>query len=73
MNIEWKDGFRIRVKIDHIKDDRDEIVISADREGLLSLAKQLTALAEEPAGSHIHYDENNSLEEERFHRDRGYA
>ena len=58
MRIEWVDGFEIRVSADH-----DEAVISANREGLLSLAKQLAALAEEDPGSHIHYDEHNSLEE----------
>ena len=58
MRIEWVDGFEIRVSADH-----GEAVISANKEGLLSLARQLTALAEEPPGSHIHYDESNSLEE----------
>ena len=57
MKIEWKDGAEIRVRI-----DRDTAVISANREGLLSLAMQLKALAEETPGSHIHYDEFNSLE-----------
>ena len=38
-------------------------VISANREGMLSLAKQLTALANGAPGDHIHYDEHNSLEE----------
>ncbi len=33
------------------------------REGLLSLAKQLTALANGVPGDHIHYEEYNSLEE----------
>ena len=58
MKIDWMDGFEIRVSIDN-----GEAVISANKEGLLSLAQQLTALAEETAGSHIHYDEYNSLEE----------
>ena len=31
-------------------------------EGLFS-SEQLTMLAEQPAGSHIHYDKYNSLEE----------
>lgn len=31
--------------------------------GLLSLASQLTTLANEVNGAHIHYDEHNSLEE----------
>jgi hypothetical protein len=30
---------------------------------MLSLAKQLTALAEAAPGQHIHYDDYNSLEE----------
>ena len=58
MNIEWKDGYRIRVKT-----ICNQVVISANREGLLSLQQQLAALAEETPGSHIHYDEYNSLEE----------
>ena len=58
MTMNWMDGFEIRVSA-----DTGEAVISANKEGLLSRARQLTALAGEPAGSHIHYDENNSLEE----------
>ena len=58
MTINWVDGFEIRVSI-----EQGEAVISANKEGLLSLAQQLTALAEETAGSHIHYDDYNSLEE----------
>ncbi len=57
MKINWVNGSEIRVSQDH-----DEVVISANREGLLSLAGQLTALAEGVPGDHIHYDENNSLE-----------
>ena len=58
MNIEWEPDFTIRVT-----NDNGEVVISANREGLLSLAKQLAALADETPGSHIHYDEHNSLED----------
>ena len=58
MKTVWVNGFEIRVRINH-----SEAVISANREGLLSLSQQLKALAEEAPGSHIHYDENNSLEE----------
>lgn len=58
MEIKWIDGFCIRVN-----SVNGAAVISANQEGLLSLAEQLTALAEEPPGSHIHYDEHNSLEE----------
>ena len=55
MKIEWTDGFEIRVRT-----DGNEVLISANREGLLSLAGQL---AKEAPGSHIHYDAYNSLEE----------
>ena len=58
MNINWIDGFEISVN-----HDNDEVVISANKEGLLSLAGQLAALAEGEPGDHIHYDEHNSLEE----------
>ena len=58
MDIKWVDGFVIKVSF-----DGRLTTISANREGLLSLAEQLTALAEEAPGSHIHYDEYNSLEE----------
>lgn len=58
MNIEWEDGFMVHVTV-----ESGTVVISANREGLLSLAQQLTALADEWPGSHIHYDVYNSLEE----------
>ncbi len=58
MKIEWVEGFEIRVTA-----DGGEVLISANREGLLSLAKQLAALAEALPGSHIHYDNDNSLED----------
>ena len=58
MKIEWENGSRIDVQIDN-----GTAVISANEAGLLSLAAQLGALAKESPGSHIHYDEYNSLEE----------
>ena len=58
MKIEWVDGSRISVSNDH-----KGVTISANREGMLSLACQLQALAEGMPGDHIHYDEYNSLEE----------
>ena len=54
----WIDGFEIRTAV-----KSNSIVISANREGLLSLAKHLTALADGEPGEHVHYDEFNSLEE----------
>ena len=58
MDLNWEDGFTIKVEIQD-----DTVVLGANKEGLLSLADHLRALAEEPAGSHIHLDEYNSLEE----------
>ena len=58
MIIEWVDGFEIKVV-----SENGRIVISANREGMLSLAKQLAALADGMPGDHIHYDEHYSLEE----------
>ena len=48
---------------DIIYPEKGEIVISANREGLLSLAGQLKALADGMPGDHIHYDAYNALEE----------
>ena len=59
MDIAWEDGYTIKVS----KNDENSVLISANREGLLSLARQLMALADEGTGSHIHYDEYNSLED----------
>lgn len=58
MEVEWRNGFKVKAVAKN-----NEIVISANREGLLSLAKHLTALANGIPGDHIHYDENNSLKE----------
>ena len=58
MDIEWLEGFRIRVRL-----DGGTAVISANREGLLSLAGQLARLADAAPGSHIHYDAFNALED----------
>ena len=56
MKVEWVDNFKIKVR-----QEDGATVISANREGLLSLAKQLETLAKE--GGHYHLDEHNSLEE----------
>ena len=58
MEMEWKAGFTIKTRIEN-----GAAVISANREGLLSLAAQLTALANGEIGAHVHYDEYNSLED----------
>lgn len=58
MDIEWEDGFTIKVRV-----DEGTVVLSANKEGLLSLAKQLMTMADADVGCHIHYDEYNSLED----------
>lgn len=58
MEIEWFDGFKMKAVVIN-----DEILISANKEALLSLAKQLTVLAYGEPGNHIHYDVSNSLED----------
>ena len=56
----WEENFEIEVK-----NEGGEVIISANNEGLLSLAKHLLTLAQKevPIGAHIHFDEYNSLEE----------
>jgi len=58
MELNWVDGFEINVRIEN-----GAAVISANREGLLSLANHFKSLAEESPGTHIHLDANNSLED----------
>ena len=59
MTFHWIDGFTVNVAI-----DGNNVVITANKEGLLSLVNHLRALAEEPvSGSHFHLDEYNSLED----------
>ena len=57
MELNWVEGFEIRVQA-----EGNTTLVSANREGLLSLANHLAALAAEAPGSHIHLDESNSLE-----------
>ena len=58
MEINWHDGFSIRVR-----EDGNVVIISANKAGLLSLSDQLRTLAEGETGDHIHYDEYSSLED----------
>ena len=58
MKLEWVEGSEIRVAYTD-----GTVLISANREGLLSLAAHLTALAGEAPGTHIHLDASNSLED----------
>ena len=58
MEFHWNDDFSITVRMDD-----DAVVISANKDGLLSLARHLATLAEEESQGHFHLDQYNSLEE----------
>ena len=58
MQIRWVEGFGIRATT-----HGSETTISANREGMISLAHILLDLADEVPGAHIHLDEFNSLED----------
>jgi len=57
----WENGFEITVR-----HDKNQIVIQANKAGLISLATNLLILAQDevPIGYHFHYDEYNSLEKD---------
>ena len=50
MEINWHDGFSIRVR-----EDGNAVIISANKAGLLSLSDQLRTLAEGETGDHIQH------------------
>lgn len=59
MEMKWLDGLSIAIKVEN-----NAVTISANKQGLLSLANHLTALAQDEApGAHFHLDECNSLKE----------
>ena len=58
MKFNWIDGYTLRVSV-----NGSEVTISANREGLLSLASHLIALAGSPAPDHFHLDGYNALED----------
>ena len=58
MRIQWEPNASVKVAV-----QGDEVTLSTNRDGLLSLSRLFADLAEEPPGSHIHFDEYNSLEE----------
>ena len=61
VRIEWEPDWRIAATV-----ARDTIVLSADRAGLVTLAKHLLALAQDevPAGAHLHYDAGEQLDDD---------
>ncbi len=60
MEFKWIEGFAIKVKATN-----NEVVISANTEGLISLSNMLAELAKNTiTGEHVHLDQYNSLEED---------
>ena len=58
MIFSWVDGFELSVKVED-----ETVVISGNKEGLLSLTNHLATLADEEGNDHFHLDEHNSLVE----------
>lgn len=60
IRLKWEDGAMLRVQM-----SGTEVLVAGNKEGLRSLANHLLNLSQEavPAGTHVHLDENNSLEE----------
>lgn len=60
LQLSWENNFSIEVK-----SEGREVLIVANNEGLISLAKHLLTLAQEEVlqGTHIHLDQYNSLED----------
>lgn len=56
----WEDGFSIEASIQN-----GCVLISANKQGLVSLARHLLALSQDsiPEGWHFHLDSSNSLED----------
>ena len=60
LRLQWENGFFIKCQID----EYNNVVLSANSEGLVSLARHLLTLAQNnvPEYTHLHLDEYNSLE-----------
>ena len=60
LEIVWENNAKVSVR-----DDCDSLLIEANREGLIAIARQLLMLAQEevPEGSHLHLASYNFLED----------
>lgn len=58
MHIRWEGAFEIRASVVD-----GATIISANREGMISLANIMRDLADGRPGDHVHLDEYNALEE----------
>jgi hypothetical protein len=61
IQFKWEENFEIKTAIEN-----GVVKISANKDGLVSLANHLLNLAQDlvPSGRHIHLDKHNSLEDE---------
>ena len=59
VQLDWEEGLEIKVELTNA-----QIILSANKARLISLAKHMLNLAQEmvPAGCHLHFDEHISLE-----------
>ncbi|MBX7171462.1 MAG: hypothetical protein K1X72_10945 [Pyrinomonadaceae bacterium] len=60
MQFDWEDDFEMEVKI-----EKNQVILWANKEGLISLANHLLKLSTDdfPSGYHFHLDQYNSLED----------
>jgi hypothetical protein len=59
MQFDWDDNSEIEVKV-----EKNQVMLWANKEGLVSLAKHLMKLSEDehPSGYHFHLDDYNLLD-----------
>lgn len=62
LKLDWEPNSKIYVLINR---EKEVVSIGGNREGLTSLARHLLTIAQGnvPSGYHIHFDDQNSLEE----------
>ena len=58
MDLKWEENAQISIRT-----EGGDVIVSANRAGLRSLSNHLLALADAPAGSHLHLDAYNALED----------
>lgn len=58
MTLIWEPDAAIRVTLEN-----GTLILSANEAGLVSLSRHLLSLANETAGSHLHLDDSNALED----------
>jgi len=61
IRLKWESGFRVSVEVD----SDGAVVLTANKEGLISIAHHFLTLANPdiPSGNHLHLDSSNGLED----------